>query len=135
VYFSPFIKWESRLQDAETPLFITEGALKAACATKLGLPVLALIGVYCFKSTNLYRTQSLQFAAYVVVNDYLRLDHCVVVGRNVVFCFADPDRRGQELMNAWLSSNPAVPQKTLHEVLRMLRTEITNALAGGRSDV
>lgn len=43
-------KWEDIFTDATIPIIITEGELKAACATKHGLPTLALGGVWNFKS-------------------------------------------------------------------------------------
>lgn len=44
--------WKSIAQNPEIPLIITEGELKAACATKLGHPTIGLGGVWCFKSNN-----------------------------------------------------------------------------------
>ena len=50
VYFPPLIKWEKRIQDPTKSIIITEGELKAACATKLGFPTIGLGGVWSFKS-------------------------------------------------------------------------------------
>lgn len=44
--------WSSIAKNPEIPLIITEGELKAACATKLGHPTIGLGGVWCFKSNN-----------------------------------------------------------------------------------
>lgn len=44
--------WKSIAANPEIPLVITEGELKAACATKLGFPTIGLGGVWCFKSNN-----------------------------------------------------------------------------------
>lgn len=44
--------WKSIAQNPEIPIIITEGELKAACATKLGFPTVGLGGVWCFKSNN-----------------------------------------------------------------------------------
>lgn len=56
VYFPPTaaaaLDWAQLLADANVPLMITEGELKAACATAMGLPTLGLGGVWCFKSTR-----------------------------------------------------------------------------------
>lgn len=52
IYLPPYIDWRKIAQDAECPLIITEGELKAACAVKHGLPTIGLGGVYCFKSTK-----------------------------------------------------------------------------------
>ena len=52
VYLPRFVAWTEILNDPATPLYITEGELKAACATKLGLPTMGLGGVWCFLSTK-----------------------------------------------------------------------------------
>ncbi len=52
VYFPPIAgaDWAARITDATKPVFITEGELKAACATKAGFATLGLGGVYSFQS-------------------------------------------------------------------------------------
>lgn len=50
-YLAPFIDWSEFLA-SDLPIIITEGELKAACATKLGLPTIGLGGVWCFKSNR-----------------------------------------------------------------------------------
>jgi len=50
VYLAPFVDWREIAENPEIPLVITEGELKAACATKLRIPTIGLGGVYCFKS-------------------------------------------------------------------------------------
>jgi len=50
VYFSPLIDWKPILANSEVPLLITEGELKAACATKHDLACLGLGGVWNFRS-------------------------------------------------------------------------------------
>lgn len=54
VYFArtAAVDWPALLADPEVPLIITEGELKAACATLMGLPTLGLGGVWCFKSAK-----------------------------------------------------------------------------------
>lgn len=42
--------WSILAKDPSLPLIITEGELKAACATKHGHPTIGLGGVWCFKS-------------------------------------------------------------------------------------
>lgn len=42
--------WQQIFDNPEIPIFITEGELKAACATRHGIPTLALGGVWNFKS-------------------------------------------------------------------------------------
>lgn len=42
--------WSVIAKDPSIPLIITEGELKAACATKHGHPTIGLGGVWCFKS-------------------------------------------------------------------------------------
>jgi len=51
IYFPPLMKmlW-AEYAKAEAPLIITEGELKAACATKNGYPAIGLGGVWCFCS-------------------------------------------------------------------------------------
>jgi hypothetical protein len=50
LYLPPITPWPRIAKDTRTPLLITEGELKAACACKLGLPTIGLGGVWCFKS-------------------------------------------------------------------------------------
>lgn len=54
IYLPPIAgtNWSSIAKNPEIPLVITEGELKAACATKLGYPTIGLGGVWCFKSNN-----------------------------------------------------------------------------------
>lgn len=52
IYLPPFADWQTLKRDAEQPLIITEGELKAACATKHQFPTIGLGGVWCFKSNN-----------------------------------------------------------------------------------
>jgi len=51
VYLPPLrgVNWEAIAADATTPVIITEGEFKAACATKHGLPTIGLGGVWSFK--------------------------------------------------------------------------------------
>ena len=53
VYFPPLMKqsWEAYLK-TDGAIIITEGELKAACATLHGYPTCALGGVWCFKSNK-----------------------------------------------------------------------------------
>lgn len=44
--------WSVIAKDPSIPLIITEGELKAACATKHGHPTIGLGGVWCFKSNS-----------------------------------------------------------------------------------
>src|ERR1035441_2495747 len=50
LYLPPFAKWAEYAVQADKPIVITEGELKAACATKAGLPTIGLGGVWCFKA-------------------------------------------------------------------------------------
>lgn len=52
IYLPPFIDWEALRTDTERPIIITEGELKAACATRHDYPTIGLGGVWCFKSNN-----------------------------------------------------------------------------------
>jgi len=51
VYLPPFVDWRRIAKDSAVAVVITEGELKAACATKSGFPTIGLGGVWCFKST------------------------------------------------------------------------------------
>lgn len=51
-YLPPLTDWKAVQQDPEIAIAITEGELKAACATKLGWPTIGLGGVYSFKSAK-----------------------------------------------------------------------------------
>lgn len=52
VYLPPLMKrpWADVMQDTETVIYITEGELKAACATARGLPTIGLGGVDVWRS-------------------------------------------------------------------------------------
>jgi hypothetical protein len=52
VYLPPFVDWRRIAENTSHPIVITEGELKAACATKLGVPAIGLGGVYSFKSNK-----------------------------------------------------------------------------------
>lgn len=51
-YFPPTFNWTPHLKDATKALILTEGELKAACATKLGFPTVGLGGVWSWKSAR-----------------------------------------------------------------------------------
>ncbi len=50
VYLPPSLDWATLAKDAGVPLIATEGELKAACASKHGLPTFGLGGVWSFQS-------------------------------------------------------------------------------------
>src|SRR5688500_8408214 len=50
VYIPPYVDWKALLADPAVPLIVTEGELKAACASKRGFPTLGLGGVWSFRS-------------------------------------------------------------------------------------
>jgi Domain of unknown function (DUF3854)/Family of unknown function (DUF5906) len=52
LYLPPLVDWDRISIRTEIPLLITEGELKSACATKLGLPTIGLGGVWCFQSAS-----------------------------------------------------------------------------------
>lgn len=52
VYLPPYVDWRKLAETPDIPLVITEGELKAACATKHGYPTIGLGGVYSFKSAK-----------------------------------------------------------------------------------
>ncbi len=52
-YLPPLgVKWAAVAADPDQPVVITEGELKAACATKHGVPTIGLGGVWCFTSAR-----------------------------------------------------------------------------------
>lgn len=51
-YMPPLCDWKKIQADPDQEIAITEGELKAACATKQGWPTLGLGGVYSFKSAK-----------------------------------------------------------------------------------
>ena len=63
-YFPPLVNWKGVVSDAEQPLFITEGELKAACATAHGYPCVGLGGVWSFRSNKLGTSLIEDFAAF-----------------------------------------------------------------------
>ena len=52
VYFPPFVDWINVMSDPDEPLVITEGELKAACASSKGTPTIGLGGVWSFASAK-----------------------------------------------------------------------------------
>jgi hypothetical protein len=81
---------------------------------------------------SFYSTDSLHFSAWLICDNLLPYASCRKVGRKIWFLFTDPENRGPALNAQWQSSNPLVPQKTMMEVVRMLRTEMTAAQGGER---
>jgi hypothetical protein len=54
IYLPPVAgtNWKMIAASSDIPVVITEGELKAACATRNGTPTIGLGGVWCFKSTS-----------------------------------------------------------------------------------
>lgn len=50
IYLPPYLNWKKIAKDPEQKILITEGEKKAALACKLGIPCIALGGVYGYKS-------------------------------------------------------------------------------------
>lgn len=66
IYLPPFADWDAVSADVETPIVITEGELKAACATKLGpYPTIGLGGVWVFRSSAQHQHLLPQFAQFL----------------------------------------------------------------------
>lgn len=61
IYLPPFIDWLDYAKDVAKPIVITEGELKAACATKHGVPTIGLGGVWSFKSSAQHQPLLEQF--------------------------------------------------------------------------
>lgn len=51
VYMPPYRNWAELSLKTALPIFLTEGEVKAAAATKAGFPTLGLGGVWCWRST------------------------------------------------------------------------------------
>lgn len=71
-----FVAWPQVLSDVETPLLVTEGELKAACACKNGFPTIGLGGVDSFgsKRFNLELLPELEQIAWAGRRVYLVYD-------------------------------------------------------------
>ena len=52
LYLPPLLPWERIASEPKIEVVFTEGELKAACATKHGVPTIGLGGVWCFKSVG-----------------------------------------------------------------------------------
>lgn len=86
VYFPPFAPWAQIVADVGTALIITEGELKAACATKHGFPTIGLGGVWCFQSKKsgtplLEQLESIQWKGRTV---YIVFDSDAVTNPDVL---------------------------------------------------
>lgn len=75
VYLAPFTDWRKISENNSIPLIITEGELKAASSTKVGLPTIGLGGVWSFKSNK----------AKVSLIPMMKL--FVWKGRRVIICY------------------------------------------------
>lgn len=92
LYLPPYIDWATYAQQADKPIVITEGELKAACATKGGLPTIGLGGVWCFKATNAGLHLLPQFemfnwkerVVYIVYDSDAASNHQVVKAENAL---------------------------------------------------
>jgi predicted P-loop ATPase len=95
-YFPEVLKsgrtWKDVLQDPTTPLIITEGELKAACATKRGFPTIGLGGVDSFRSKKrgikflpeLEKTSWEDRKVYIIYDSDLALKPDVMRARQVL---------------------------------------------------
>lgn len=93
LYFSPFINWMEYLSKPpeDRPLIITEGELKAACATKLGLAVLGLGGVWNFRGgtkelviSDLKRLPLKDIRIYIVFDSDTITNAQVIIAENAL---------------------------------------------------
>jgi hypothetical protein len=75
LYMPPYIDWKHYIDDPENRIVFTEGELKAACATKHGVPTIGLGGVWSFKSKSFRKT---------ILDTFKQLK---LKGRHVVICF------------------------------------------------
>ncbi len=74
IYFPPLMDWQKIARDPSYTIVITEGEKKAAAACKLGIPCIALGGVYGYRSSK--RLQELIPEFYQVVWKKRRVDIC-----------------------------------------------------------
>lgn len=75
LYLPPYIDWIALFKDPKQSLVFTEGELKAACATKHGVPTIGLGGVWSFKSKSLRKT---------LLDAFHNMD---LNGRKCIICF------------------------------------------------
>ncbi len=75
LYLPPYIDWAAFAADPSQALLITEGELKAACATKHGFPCIGLGGVWSFRTKR---------DVTLLIKDFLDF---VWVERQVLICY------------------------------------------------
>lgn len=88
-YFPALVDWRALVADANQPLILTEGELKAACATKHDFPTVGLGGVYSWRSVG----RGVEFLP--------ELESISWVKRHVYLCF-DSDYRQNGMVCAAL---------------------------------
>lgn len=88
VYLPPFVDWRRMAENTNIPLTITEGELKAAAASKHGIPTIGLGGVWCFKSNR------------AVVSLLPMLKEITWKGRRVVICYDSDAVTNPEVVKA-----------------------------------
>lgn len=86
LYLPPLIDWQDYALDKEKPIIFTEGELKAACATKLGLPTIGLGGVWCFKASSKHMPLLPQFQHFMWKERkvYIAYDSDAVTNHHVI---------------------------------------------------
>lgn len=90
-YTPPMIDWKKVLTDVETPIWITEGEKKSACACKHGLACIGLGGIWSWKSSK---------ARSPLIPDLSQFEW---QGRRVILCF-DTDAQAKPEVEGALSS-------------------------------
>jgi len=88
LYLPPLVKWEGIAADPEVPVLITEGELKAACATKHGIPTIGLGGVWSFQSKP---------RGEAIVKGFADFDW---EGRTVFICYDSDGATNPDVVNA-----------------------------------
>lgn len=91
-YFPPLFNWKHHAMQApeDRPIIITEGELKAACATKFAIPALGLGGVWNFKtktSALIADLEALEWEgvpAYIVYDSDARSNYQVMQAENAL---------------------------------------------------
>jgi hypothetical protein len=137
VYFAPFVDWVAIAQDPSVPLIITEGELKAACATKFGYPTLGLGGVWCFmsKKNELHVLPSLQQFAWDGRMVYIVFDSDAATNPDIVRAEGVLSKRllelGARVMLARLPANEEVSKVGLDDFILLYGAEELDAVLLG----
>lgn len=116
IYFPPYIDWKRWVAKKE-PLIITEGELKAACATKMGIPTIGLGGVWCFMSKR---------HNIPLLPEFEKLD---LSGRTIIICYDSDAISNADVVNA----EAALSKKLLDKGAMVKIVRLPNVLDNGKT--